>query len=315
MWGWGRARTLGLLAVAAVLLASFVLMERRTRSPLVDIAANAKPALLRTNVASVCVGFAMFASFIGTAAYVQAPRATGYGFGTSIVVSGLCMLPSGLAQLALSPVSAVISRRFGPKITLCTGAIVVAAGFASRIGADRSPVGDRRRHDSGRRGRRHRLRRHAGAHRAGRAALRLAAANGLNSLSRASGSSLASAVGGTLLASSVVVVGGAAFPSLAAYQILFALCAIAAALGAGIALLVPYPRGYSPSLNTLEAEPEWRSSEPGDRRPREHRGQFSRRRLAGLLRPDIRPAGHVARRVFWLTRISRDQTAHFAGCT
>ena len=60
----------------------------------------------------------------------------------------------------------------------------------------------------------------------------LAAANGLNSLSRASGSSLASAVGGTLLASSVVVVGGVAFPSLAAYQILFALCAVAAVLGA-----------------------------------------------------------------------------------
>ena len=263
VWGWGSARTLGLLAVAVVLLASFVLMERRTRSPLVDIAANAKPALLRTNVASVCVGFAMFASFIGTAAYVQAPRATGYGFGTSIVVSGLCMLPSGLAQLALSPVSAVISRRFGPKITLCTGAIVVAAGFASRIvltahlweivvGTTVAGAG-------------------VGIAFAAMPALialgaphsELAAANGLNSLSRASGSSLASAVGGTLLASSVVVVGGAAFPSLAAYQILFALCAIAAALGAGIALLVPYPRGYSPSLNTLEAEPEWRFSEPG----------------------------------------------------
>ena len=54
-----------------------------------------------------------------------------------------------------------------------------------------------------------------------------------------------------------------AFPSLAAYQILFALCAIAAGLGAVIALLVPYPPGYSPSLNTLDMEPEWHSSEPG----------------------------------------------------
>jgi MFS family permease len=263
VWGWGSPRTLGLLAIAAVLLVSFVLMERRTRSPLVDIAANARPALLRTNVASVCVGFALFASFIGTAAYVQAPRASGYGFGTSIVVSGLCMLPSGLAQLALSPVSAVISRRFGPKITLCTGSLVVAAGFVIRIaltahlweivvGTTIAGAG-------------------IGIAFAAMPALislgaphsELAAANGLNSLSRASGSSLASAVGGTLLASSVVVVGGVAFPSLAAYQILFALCAVAAVLGAVIAMLVPYPPGYSPSLNTLGMEPERHSSEPG----------------------------------------------------
>jgi MFS family permease len=263
VWGWGSPRTIGLLVIAAVLLVSFVLMERRTRSPLVDIAANARPALLRTNIASVCIGFAMFASFIGTAAYVQAPRASGYGFGTSIVVSGLCMLPSGLAQLALSPVSAVISRRFGPKITLCTGGLVVAAGFASRIvmtgtlweivvGTTVAGAG-------------------IGIAFAAMPALislgaphsEIAAANGLNSLSRASGSSLASAIGGTVLASSVVVVGGVAFPSLAAYRILFAFCAAAAALGAAIALLVPYPPGYSPSLDTLDPEPEWSTGEAG----------------------------------------------------
>ena len=201
-----------------------MLIERRVASPLVDIAANAKPALLRTNIASLCVGFALFASFIGTAAYVQAPVASGYGFGASIVVGGLCLLPSGLAQLALSPVSALISRRFGPKITLCTGSLVVAAGFAIRIvltahlweivaGTTMAGAG-------------------TGIAFAAMPALialgaphsELAAANGLNSLSRASGSSLASAVGGTILASSVVVVGGVALPSLTAYRLLFGLC-------------------------------------------------------------------------------------------
>ena len=257
VWGWGAPRTLGLLAIAAVLLATFVLIERRTRSPLVDIAANAKPALLRTNAASLCIGFALFASFIGTAAYVQAPVATGYGFGASIVVGGLCLLPSGLAQLALSPVSALISRRFGPKITLCTGSLVVAAGFTMRIvltahlweiiaGTTIAGAG-------------------IGIAFAAMPALialgaphsELAAANGLNSLSRASGGSLASAVGGTILASSVVVLGGVAFPSLTAYRLLFGICTVAAVLGAAIALLVPYPPGYSPLLNTLVAEPEW----------------------------------------------------------
>ena len=259
VWGWGAPRTIGLLAVAAVLLAVFVLIERRVASPLVDITANAKPALLRTNIASLCVGFALFASFIGTAAYVQAPRASGYGFGASIVVGGLCLLPSGLAQLALSPVSALISRRFGPKITLCSGSLVVATGFAIRIvatahlweivvGTTIAGAG-------------------TGIAYAAMPALialgaphsELAAANGLNSLCRASGGSLASAVGGTILASSVVVVGGVALPSLTAYRLLFVLCAVAAVLGAGIAMLVPYPPDYSPSRTDLAAVPEWRS--------------------------------------------------------
>jgi MFS family permease len=76
----------------------------------------------------------------------------------------------------------------------------------------------------------------------------LAAANGLNALSRLIGSSTASAIGGTILASSVIVAGGVVFPSLTAYQILFALCAGAALTAAGIALIVPYPAGYSPGM-------------------------------------------------------------------
>jgi MFS family permease len=242
VWGWGAPRTIVLLVVAAVLLAAFVLIERRVRSPLVDLAVNARPALLLTNTASLCVGFALFAILIGTASYVQAPRASGYGFGASIVVSGLCLLPSGLAMLALSPVSAVMSRRFGPKISLCTGSLVVAAGFVVRIvltgqlwqvivGTTLAGAG-------------------TGIAYAAMPALialaapreELAAANGLNSLSRSVGSSLSSAIGGTVLTSSVVVLGGFALPSLTAYRILFGICAGAAVLGAAIALIVPKPQ-------------------------------------------------------------------------
>jgi MFS family permease len=260
-WGWGAPRTIGLLAAAAVILAVFVWVERNKRSPLVDLAANAKPALLLTNAASLCVGFALFASLIGTVYYVEAPVASGYGFGVSIVVGGLCLLPSGLAMLALSPVSAMMSRRFGPKITLCTGSSLVAAGFIIRIalaghlweiivGTTITGAG-------------------TGIAYASMPALialgaprsELAAANGLNSLSRLVGSSTASAIGGTILASAVMVVGGVAIPSLTAYQILFALCAGAAVSGAFIALLVPYPPGYSPPRAAMPVVSGSRSSQ------------------------------------------------------
>ena len=190
------------------------------------------------------------------------------------MVGGLCLLPSGLAQLALSPVSALISRRFGPKITLCSGSLVVATGFAIRIVATA-----------------HLWEIMAGTTIAGAgigiayAAMpalialgaphsELAAANGLNSLCRASGGSLASAVGGTILASSVVVVGGVALPSLTAYRLLFVLCAVAAVLGAGIALLVPYPPDYSPSEDRPGRGAGMALRPAAGERARRHHGPF-----------------------------------------
>jgi MFS family permease len=154
-------------------------------------------------------------------------------------------------MLALSPVSAQMTRRFGPKVTLCTGSLVVAAGFAIRIGLTAQLweiVAGTTIAGAG-----------TGIAYSAMPALialgsphsELAAANGLNALSRLVGSSIASAIGGTILASSVVVLGGVALPSLTAYRVLFGICATAAVAGAVITLLVPYPPGYSP----LDARP------------------------------------------------------------
>src|SRR5262249_4002030 len=110
-WGWTDPLTLGLLAAAVGLLLVFLAVALRRRSPLVDVRTPARPALLLTNVAPLCVGFALFATLIGTASYVQAPAATGYGFGQSVLAGGLCMLPGGIAMLLLSPLSARLRPR------------------------------------------------------------------------------------------------------------------------------------------------------------------------------------------------------------
>lgn len=241
VWGWGSGQTIGLLAAAGVLLALFAVLERGLPSPVIDLRVNAQAPLLLTNIASVAVGFALFATLLGTASYVQAPRSSGYGFGSSIVVSGLCMLPSGLFMLLLSLASPRISARFGPKVTLAIGALVVGLGFLERIvltgqlwqvllGTTLAGAG-------------------TGIAYAAMPSLillaaprsELAAANSVNSLARTIGSSLSSALGGTILAASTVSAGAAVLPSLTAYRILFAVCAGAAVLGAAIALTVPTP--------------------------------------------------------------------------
>ena len=59
-----------------------------------------------TNLASICFGFALFASFIGTSTFIEAGHWTGYGFDSSLLVGGLALLPSGVAMLVFSPVAA-----------------------------------------------------------------------------------------------------------------------------------------------------------------------------------------------------------------
>ena len=60
-WGWGAPRTIGLLAVAAVLLACSCGSSAGTVSA-GRPGGQRQAALLLTNAASLCVGFALFAS-------------------------------------------------------------------------------------------------------------------------------------------------------------------------------------------------------------------------------------------------------------
>jgi EmrB/QacA subfamily drug resistance transporter len=261
-WGWGDPRTIGLLVAAVVGLLAFVAFERRAASPLIDVVSNARKSLLLTNIASLFVGFALFASLIGTASYVQAPEASGYGFGSSVLEGGLAMLPSGVAMILLSPVSARMSTRFGPKITLAVGGSIIAVGFLIRIvlvdsyfqvllGTTIVGAGTGIAYAA-----------MPGLVLQGAKPSELAAANGLNTLFRSVGSSLASAIGGTLLAASTIALAGNELPSLGAYRTLFAICAGAALAGALIALVIPKDGDAEPEPAEPEPAPTGRAAAP-----------------------------------------------------
>jgi MFS family permease len=243
-WGWGSARVWLLLAAAAVVLVTFAAYELRRREPLVDLAALRRRPILTTNLASICFGFALFASFIGTSTFIEAGRWTGYGFDSSLLTGGLALLPSGLAMLVFAPVAARMIASRGAPQTLALGAVIVAVGWVIRIVWTGSlweiivatgviGVG-------------------TGIGYAAMPSLinaftpphEIAAANGLNTLFRSFGSTLATAIGTSILASSVVfhvvdgrVVEGA--PSLTAYRWLFAVCALASVLAAALVLTIP----------------------------------------------------------------------------
>ena len=58
-----------------------------------------------TNLAAFLLGAGLYASFIVFPQFAQLPTSTGFGFGASVVVSGLYLLPStlGMVVLGLAP--------------------------------------------------------------------------------------------------------------------------------------------------------------------------------------------------------------------
>jgi EmrB/QacA subfamily drug resistance transporter len=123
--GWTTARTLGLLAAAAVLFGVFLWIEARATSPLVPLGLFRLRNLSTANVVGILWSAAMFAWFFLAALYLQ--LVLGY---TPLEV-GLAFLPANLIMGAFSlGLSAKLVMRFGIKPPLVTGMLLVAIGLA-----------------------------------------------------------------------------------------------------------------------------------------------------------------------------------------
>jgi MFS family permease len=94
--GWTSAQTLGFLAGAAVLLAGFVALESRVRSPLVPLGLFRRRNLATANGVGVLWAGAMFAWFFLSALYLQLI------LGYSPLQVGLAFLPANLIMGAFS---------------------------------------------------------------------------------------------------------------------------------------------------------------------------------------------------------------------
>jgi MFS family permease len=128
-WGWINGKTLGLFAFGLVVLAGWVMLQRRTEEPLVDIETLVKPPVLMTNITTLLVGFGMFGSFILIPQLVEAPTTTSYGFGLSATGAGLLMLPGALVMLVAGPLSGVLGTRRGSRVPLTLGAATTSFGL------------------------------------------------------------------------------------------------------------------------------------------------------------------------------------------
>ncbi|MGW6905965.1 MFS transporter [Streptomyces sp. NPDC054940] len=254
-WGWTSASTLGLGAAAVVILLAWGWWELKSRQPLVDLRTTARPQVLFTNLASVALGFSMFAMSLVLPQLLQLPSQTGYGLGKSMLTVGLVLAPQGLVMMAMSAVSAAVTKARGPKVTLMIGALIVAAGYGLNIvlmsevwhlilvsciiGAG------------------------VGFTYGALPALIMgavpesetAAANSLNTLMRSLGTSFASAIAGVVLAQMTTDFGGYALPSENGFKVVMAIGAGAALLAFAVAMFIPKQRAGAVGRPAAEDEP------------------------------------------------------------
>ncbi|MGO4104425.1 MFS transporter [Leifsonia sp. YAF41] len=239
MWGWTSPLTLGIGLGGVAVLGLWILFELRTASPLIDIRVAMRRSVLLTNLASVTVGFAFFATAVALPLLLESPTDTGVGFGQSMLIASLCLMPSGLVMWAMSGTAARLTDRRGARTSLLIGIAVITLGYALGIGlmtevwhtvliATLVGFG-------------------VGFAYAAMPTLIMAAvpasetaaSNGLNSVMRTLGSTTASAVIGVILSVNIVTVNGVTTPSTFAFQLTFALCAGAALIGLVLTLLLP----------------------------------------------------------------------------
>jgi MFS family permease len=129
-WGWGSARTLGLILVGLLFSAAWIAVEVRSDNPLIDMTMMRIRGVWTTNLAAFLLGAGMYASFIVFPQFAQLPTSTGFGFGASVVVSGLYLLPSTVGMTILGMFAGRISARFGSRAALLTGTAFTTASFA-----------------------------------------------------------------------------------------------------------------------------------------------------------------------------------------
>ena len=246
-WGWTDRKTVALVLIAMLVLAAWVPLELRQGQPLVDIRTSLRRTVLLTNAASILIGFSMFANFLTSAQQVQMPEATGYGFGLSVIETGLVMLPAGILMVMMAPVAAWLIRVYGPRAVIIGGALVMAIGFVMRAFLHYSVL---------------EVMIASGVTSLGTslafAAMptlimrsvpitETASANGLNTLLRSIGTSTASAIVAAVFAA-MAIDGMPNVPEFAGYQLIFWLGCGAALVGALIAGFIARPQPVTEAL-------------------------------------------------------------------
>ena len=135
-WGWLSPAFGATVLAAAVLFGCWWAAEWRSASPLVDVRMLVRPAVWRTNVVALAVGFGLYGSLALIPELLQTPRAAGYGFGVTVTDAGLFLLPQTAVVFAVGALSGRIAAAIGSARAVLAGVLLAAGSFVLLAIAD-----------------------------------------------------------------------------------------------------------------------------------------------------------------------------------
>ena len=127
--GWGSARTILLLIASVAILAAFVVIELRTRAPLMPFRIFRIRSLLAANIVGFLLGAVIFANFLVLTLYVQQV------LGWSALKTGITFLATAGTTVIWAGVAQALTTRFGPRPVIVAGLVILAAsmGYYTQI--------------------------------------------------------------------------------------------------------------------------------------------------------------------------------------
>ncbi|HET9437134.1 MAG TPA: MFS transporter [Gaiellaceae bacterium] len=131
-YGWTSARIVGAFVLAAVLLVSFVVLERRRRDPMLPLDLFRSGTYTGSNLVVLLVALAMFGVFFFVSLYMQ--NVLGY----SAVQAGAAFLPMTILIILVAPIAGKTSDRVGSRGLMTVGMVLIAVQLVlfSRLGED-----------------------------------------------------------------------------------------------------------------------------------------------------------------------------------
>jgi MFS family permease len=136
--GWTSGRTIGAFVLSAVLMAAFIAVELRSRSPLVPLSIFKRRTLTGANVIGFLLGTSIFGMFYLLSLYMQ--QVLGY----SAMKAGLAYLAVALTAVVAAGVSQALVTRLGVKPVLATGMGLLSLGllYFTQVSVDGTYVSD-----------------------------------------------------------------------------------------------------------------------------------------------------------------------------
>jgi EmrB/QacA subfamily drug resistance transporter len=136
--GWTSGKTIGALVAAAVLIAAFLFIEARSRSPLVPLSFFRKRTPTGANIIGFGLGTMIFGVFFMLSLYMQ--QVLGY----SAMQTGVGYLAVALTAVVAAGASQALVTKLGVKPVLMSGMVLLGLGLAffSQVSVGGSYVGD-----------------------------------------------------------------------------------------------------------------------------------------------------------------------------